>query len=258
MYLMTSPPSRRILKRTAQIGAATLGVELAVALLWPAPSQPEFDPSGTYGESSGSPLRVVAVGDSTLTAPGVKDPSEIWVSDVCRRLSRSTGRPVELTSLGAGGATAAQVVSGQLAAAVAIQPHLALVSVGANDVIRGVRWTRLVADLDRIVGDLVDGGALVVTSGVGDLGAIPRLAPPLRQMATALGRRADRAHDVVTDRHGAVKARQWDWATHEFRTRSDIWSPDRFHPNRAGHQIWADVCWQAIEPLLPGLEGEPA
>src|SRR5690606_7309449 len=170
------------------------------------------DPSGTYGTASGAPLRVVAVGDSTLTAPGVGDGSEIWVAEVCRRLAESTGRVVELGCFGVGGATAAQVVETQLTSALTFEPDLALVSVGANDVIRGVRWSRLVSDLDRIVGAFVESGALVVTSGVGDLGSIPRLAPPLRQMATALGRRADRAHDVVADRHSAVKALQWDWA----------------------------------------------
>lgn len=251
---MISPPTARLLKRTAQLGAATLGLELAIAVLWPAPPQDQFDPSGTYGTAPGAPLRVAAVGDSTLTAPGVGDGSEIWVAEVCRRLAESTRRAVELGSFGVGGATAAQVAKTQLASALAFEPDLALVSVGANDVIRGVRWSRLVSDLDRIVSAFVESGAVVVTSGVGDLGSIPRLVPPLRQMATALGRRADRAHDVVADRHKAVKALQWDWAAREFRTRSDIWSLDRFHPNREGHLIWADVCWEALQPLIPGLE----
>lgn len=254
---MIAQPAADMLKRTAQVGAVTIALELAVAVLWPAPPQDQFDPSGRYGSGGGRPLRVAALGDSTLTAPGVGDGSEVWVAEVCRRLSAATNRPVELHSFGVGGATAAQVAATQLTAAISVQPDLALVSVGANDVIRGVRWSRLVSDLDRIVAALVASGSVVITSGVGDLGAIPRLAPPLRQMATALGRRADRAHDVVTERHGAIKARQWAWATNEFRTRSDIWSPDRFHPNREGHLIWAQVCWEALEPLLPGLEELP-
>ena len=64
------------------MGAATLGLELAVAVLWPAPRQAEFDPSGTYGEGDGPPLRVAALGDSTLTAPGVAGVSDIWVTEV--------------------------------------------------------------------------------------------------------------------------------------------------------------------------------
>lgn len=248
---MIAKPAVGLLKRTAQLGAVTIGLELAAAVLWPAPHQEQFDPSGLYGSGPGRPLRVAALGDSTLTAPGVGDASEVWVAEVCRRLSAATSRPVELHSFGVGGATAAQVAATQLREAVAIEPDLALVSVGANDVIRGVRWSRLVAELDRIVGGLVQAEAIVITSGVGDLGSIPRLAPPLRHMATALGRRADRAHDVVTARHGAIKARQWIWASAEFRTRPDIWSLDRFHPNREGHMIWAEVCWEALEPLLP-------
>ncbi|MFP3915700.1 MAG: GDSL-type esterase/lipase family protein, partial [Actinomycetota bacterium] len=98
-----------------------------------------------------------------------------------------------------------------------------------------------------------DQGARVVMSGVGDLGAIPRLAPPLRQMATRRGRRGDQVHARVAERHGAVKADQWRWAAGEFRTRPDVWSPDRFHPNAAGHGIWARTCWEALEPLCGEL-----
>lgn len=247
---MTSSGAARTL---AKVGAVTLGAELAAAVLWPAPDQPEFDASGRFGSSPRVPLRVAALGDSTLTAPGVGEPDGIWVREVCRRLASETGRPVELFSFGVGGATAAAVARDQLAPALEASPHLALVSVGANDVIRGVPTARLIRDLDRIVGSLANSGAMVVTSGVGDLGSIPRLVPPLRQMATGLGRRADRAHDVVAGRHGATKVRQWDWAAAEFRIRRDIWSPDRFHPNEAGHRIWAEVCWEALVPLLPRL-----
>lgn len=247
---MMIPSSPRVMKRAVQVGAATLGLELAVAVLWPAPRQAEFDPSGTYGEGAGPPLRVAALGDSTLTAPGVAGVSDIWVTEVCRRLAQALSRPVWLRSFGAGGATAAQVARAQLPAALETRPELALVSVGANDVIRGVAPWRLARDLDRVVGSLTAAGALVVLSGVGDLGSIPRLVPPLRQVATELGRRADRAHDAVARRHGAIKARQWDWAATEFRRRSDIWSPDRFHPNAAGHRIWAEVCWESMQPLV--------
>ena len=169
---------------------------------------------------------------------------------VVRRLSERLGRPILLRSVGEGGATSADLVADQLDTAVAFLPHVALVSVGANDVIRGVPMRRLSANLDTIVSTLVESGSEVLVSGVGDMGAIPRLAPPLSQMVTQLARRADRVHDEVAARHGAHKAEQWGWASEQFRTRRDVWSPDRFHPNAAGHLIWAETCWETLSGLI--------
>lgn len=234
----------------AMAGAVTLGTELALALLWRAPQQTEFDASGTFGPVRPEALRLAALGDSTLTAPGVLDADEIWVRVVAERLSQRLDRQVDLRSFGVGGATAADVVRDQLPAAIAFSPHVSLVSVGANDVIRGVPMRRFQRSLEVIVAELRREGSEVVLSGVGDLGTIPRLAPPLRQMVTRLGRRADYIHGDVARRHGASKADQWTWSAAEFRSRRDVWSADRFHPNAAGHQIWAQVCWEALDPLV--------
>jgi lysophospholipase L1-like esterase len=239
-----------VARKLAVAGVVTVGAELALAVLWPAPEQPEFDASGSFGSSRREPLRLAALGDSTLTAPGVVGRDEIWVSVVADRLSTHLDRGVDLLSLGAGGATAAAVMRDQLPAALEFSPHVSLLSVGANDVMRGVPMRRFMGELDMIVGELSRQGSAVVMSGVGDLGAIPRLAPPLRQMASRLGRRADRIHAEVARRHGAVKADQWSWAASQFRTRHDVWSLDRFHPNAAGHQIWAEVCWAALSPMV--------
>lgn len=233
---------------------AAIGTELAFAYLWPAPRQPEFDASFLIGdELDGPPLRLAALGDSTLTAPGVSDADQIWIRQVARNLADATARPVELRSFGVGGSDTADVRYDQLPYALEFRPHLAVVSVGTNDLIRGLPVRRLYDHLDYIVGALRDGGAQVILSGVGDLGTIPRLAPPVRQMATRLGRRGDRVHQRVADKHGAIKAQQWVWAAGEFRRRSDVWSPDRFHPNAAGHEIWASTCWEAVEPLCGDL-----
>lgn len=238
-----------LLRSLAVAGVITFGAELAYAYLWPTPRQPEFDASIYVSGGEGKVLRAVALGDSTLTAPGLAEANHIWVRSVVRDLAASIGRPVDLRSLGVGGSTSADVLANQLPAALAFQPHVAFVSVGANDLIRGVPAARLARNLDRIVGELRRQGAEVVMSGVGDLGSIPRLAPPLRQMASRLGRRGDRVHAAIADRYDAIKVDQWRSAALEFRTRKDVWSVDRFHPNAAGHEIWARVCWEVVYPL---------
>lgn len=242
-----------VVRRLGLAAVLAVGAEVAFAYLWPAPRQTEHDASFRIGNGSGEPLRLAALGDSTLTGPGVEDPDDIWIRSVARQLADKTGRPVELLSLGVGGATSADVARNQLPAALDFGPHLVVLSVGANDVIRGMPMRRLASNLDLIVSGLRQAGSQVIMSGVGNLGTIPRLAPPLRQMAARLGKRADRVHQRVAERHGAIKAEQWRWASGQFQTRSDVWSADRFHPNAAGHQIWATTCWEVVEPLCVDL-----
>ncbi|MEL7208586.1 MAG: hypothetical protein AAGK32_10210, partial [Actinomycetota bacterium] len=59
-------------------------------------------------------------------------------------------------------------------------------------------------------------------------------------------RRADHAHRRVALARARVhKAPMWD-TTPVFRTRTDIWSTDNYHPNGKGHAVWADV----VEPAF--------
>lgn len=235
---------------------ATLILELLVALLWPAPDQEQFDPSGLVGEGPGDPLRMAILGDSSCTAPGVASSDDIWVRIVARRLAETLDRPILILSTAVGGATSGDVVTDQLADAVAFDPDIVLISVGANDIIHGIRLARLRGNLDIIISAFEASGALVVASGIGDLGTVPRLAPPLRQTISALSRRADQVYTEVAKEYGAIKADQWATAAESFRTRRDIWSPDWFHPNARGHLIWADTAWETIAPHLETLANE--
>ena len=90
----------------------------------------------------------------------------------------------------------------------------------------------------------------VVVAGVGDLGTVPRLLPPLRQLASRRGRRGDAVQARVAERYGAIKADLWGAAADAFRSDPSIFSPDLFHPAAPGHRVWADAAWEALEPHL--------
>ena len=238
----------RILKRGVTAGAVVLGAEAAYAVLRPAPKQVEFDPSGTFGDAHLPPMRVAVMGDSSVTAPGVSGPEEIWVSRVCAHLAET--RHVTLQSFAVSGSRAADLLENQLEPTLAFAPDLVIVSIGANDAIKGVSLRTFEGQLDELIGVLVETDALVVMSGVGDLGTIPRLYPPLRNMMTRRSARFDRVHHLVAGRYGA----------HVVEHRSDnpgiwysdrgLWSADLFHVSAAGHERWANVTWRTLEPLL--------
>lgn len=239
----------RLLKRVAAVASAVLVVEILYAILRPSPKMESFDPSAEFGDPVLPTLRVAVVGDSSVHAPGVFDPGDIWVSRVCTRLA-DRGRHVVMKSFAVGGSKARDVIDGQLDDAVAFDPDIAFVSVGANDTLRGVSLGRFEAELDEIVGRLAGTGALIVQSGVGVMGTIPRLYPPLSTTMTMRSARFDRTHREVAARHGThVIDQRSDEPALWYRDRS-LWAADHFHVSGAGHARWAETTWRTLETLL--------
>lgn len=237
----------RLLRRGVIAGVALVGVETAYAILRPAPELPSFDPSGEFGDPSNPRLRIAVLGDSSVTAPGVAGPEQIWITHICRWLAKDYH--VILDSVAIGGATAGSVLEKQMENAILFGPDLIFVSVGANDALKAVPRRRFERNLDLLIGRLSETGATVVQSGVGALGAIPRLFPPLSNVVARRARRFDAVHREVAERHG----------THVVDHSSDIdlwrrdrslWSPDLFHASAAGHNRWADMAWRTIGPLV--------
>lgn len=243
----------RVLARGIAATGLLVAAELAYAVLRPAPRQTEFDPSATFGDPSLPPMRVAVLGDSSVTAPGVTEPSHIWVSLVCARLGEH--RHVRLRSFAAGGSKAEDLIRDQLEPALRFRPHLVLVAVGANDLIRGVRPTLFADRLGHIVSRLVESGAEVVLSGVGDMGTIPRLRPPLRRIISNRSALYDAIHRKVAAAHGAHVVDQRSDDPKVWYTDRDLWSPDLFHVSASGHRRWAEVTWRTVEPLVLGRDG---
>lgn len=241
----------RLLRRGAVAGATLLGLEAAYAVLRPAPRLEDFDPSGEYGDPSNDTLRIAVLGDSSVTAPGVSGAHEIWVSRVCQRLSEQQHHVV-LRSFAVGGSMAHNVLANQADNAIAFDPHVFFVSVGANDVIKGVPGRIFERNLGRLIGKLAGTGAVVVQSGVGIMGTIPRLHPPLSTLMSRRARRFDRIHRKVASAHGTYVVDQWSDDARIWNSDRSLWAADLFHVSSAGHARWADTAWRTIGPLLNG------
>ena len=226
-------------------------MEAAYAVLRKVPFQEEFDASGSLGPPDGKPLVMVVIGDSTCTGPGVSDPSELWCRLVASRIAER-GHRVTIKSFAVGGATTSTALQTQVPEAEAFDADLTFVAVGTNDVIHQVSLPTLEKNLDDIVRRLSQTSQQVVVAGIGDLGTVPRLLPPLRQLASRRGRRADAVQARVAARHGAIKADLWGAAAEAFRTDPSIFSADLFHPASPGHLVWAEAAWEALEPHLVG------
>ncbi len=229
-------------------GAALIAAEAAYAVLRPVPLLEQFDPSGEFGDPASPTMRVAVLGDSSVTAPGVAGPHEIWVSLVCSRLAET--RHVVLRSFAVGGSMAHNVIASQLDEAIVFNPDLVFVSVGANDVIKGVSSRRFAVNLDHLIGRLAGTGAVVVQSGVGHLGTIPRLHPPLSSMMARRAVRFDRIHWRVAAKHGTTVVDQRSDDARVWHKDRSLWAEDLVHVSPAGHARWAETTWRTVGPLV--------
>ena len=139
------------------------------------------DASGRFGTPGASPIHIVAIGDSTMTGPGLLDPADLWLRQAIDRLDPVY--EVELHVLAKGGAWTKEIREEQTHRALTLRPDIAVVSGGSNDSIRGVPLRRIRSDLTYIAGALAEIASTVILTGVGDMGSILRLPQPL---ATAL------------------------------------------------------------------------
>jgi lysophospholipase L1-like esterase len=223
-------------------GVVLLVIEAGLARSGPMFSGPPLELDASVAEGARPALAVVWLGDSTAAGVGASEAATALPTVVARGLER----PVELTVLARSGATVADVVERQLPALAGLSPDVVFVSVGANDV------THLTsrADFERAYRRLVAGlpePAEVVLLGVPDMGAIPRLAQPLRAVAGLRGRQLDEVVQEVASDTRSVYVDIAGETGPPFRRDPDrFFAADRYHPSDAGYQRWAEAVLDVV------------
>lgn len=237
----------RVVGRLALAGAAATAVQFMRARTG-YPWFGDLDPSGDFGDPAKLPVDLLLVGDSSCTGSGLADPADIWVRQLMPRFAERYH--VRLVSLAAGGAQVADVIRDQLPQATRRQWDVVFVSVGANDVLRSPSLAVTRRWLSGLVEGLLTHARIVVLSGAGDMGTSPRMLPPFNWMMRHRSRQLDRVHASVAA--GRERVRKVDMWAHvgAWRSRDDIWAGDGFHPNRAGHALWAEAIYPALAAAI--------
>lgn len=227
--------------------AAGLAAQVWWAVSRPHPSFTDLDCSGIEG-ASGPTVVVKALGDSTLTGPGLDRPGDVWLRLAARTVAEELGVRLDCRILAVGGSRASDVLVDQVPFLEEEPPDIAVVAVGANDVLKGTSLRAFRREMLLVVEHLHRVAPEVLVAGIGDLGTIPRLLRPLSNVVTHGAQRVNAAIASVIAEVGEG-AHFVDVAAADLvlaDATAEVFSPDRFHVSAVGHAAWADC---AVGPL---------
>ena len=199
-----------------------------------------------------APVVYAALGDSTVEGVGASRPELNYVSRLLSRL-RAAYPNARSVNLGVAGAASADVVAGQLARAVELQPGLVTLSVGPNDITGRVPVETFAKNLDTILGRLArETRALVVANLLPDLAVTPRFhASRARE---AVGRQTVLFNEALARgarTHRVALVDLYEPSRREVPERPELVWSDGYHPSDAGYARWAELLWRGVEAGIP-------
>lgn len=186
----------------------------------------------------------VALGDSTTE--GIDDPYpggaryRGWADRLAEYLA-TVNPGIHYANLAIRGRKIGQIHDTQLEPALALNPDLASVVGGVNDLLRRqVDLDQVAATMEQMQTRLIAGGATVLTMTLPDLSSSIGVARLVRGRV----RTYNRLMREIAGRTGAVMV---DMAAEPLAAHPSLWSADRLHANTEGHARIAAAVARALE-----------
>lgn len=212
-----------------------------------APALPEAPSAGIDGRARTlaevDPDRpvILAFGNS-LTEGRMVEPEESYPSQL-QRLLEDAGYEHQVVNDGEDGLTTSGGLA-RLDRALALEPEMVILELGANDGLRGTPVETIRANLETLLTSFLDNGAVVVLAGI----TLPRNYGP-DYIAAFESIYSDLAASFEVPfipflLEGAVDLED------PTRTIGLYMQADGTHPSAAGYEIVADTVFQAIRPYL--------
>ncbi|HSF06623.1 MAG TPA: SGNH/GDSL hydrolase family protein [Methylomirabilota bacterium] len=212
---------------------------------------PRSDTARGLPAERGADVHYVALGDSTVEGVGASRRELNYVSRIHARL-RERYPAARLRNLGVSGATSADVRAGQLGPAVEVRPRLVTLSVGPNDITRGVPVQQYEGNIRSILESLTGKTpAIIVVNLLPDLSVTRRFGGGRHHERVArLSVEFNEALRRTAQIYGAEVVDLYSASRDEVPRRPELLSADGYHPSDAGYARWAELMWQGIEKRM--------
>ena len=196
----------------------------------------------------GRPIRILAMGESSVSGIGLASGEETVAAATARSLARLTNRPATWRTQGRSGATVREGIDYLLPCLASEPADLLIVAFGVNDVMALRSPSRFADDLKEFIStarNRIGSEAAVVVGGVAPVHSFPALRSPLSNVlgwwadalqaaAEGLSRRLPR---LVVERLPP-------------RLEPERFAVDGFHTNAGAHALWGEDIAALAMPLL--------
>ena len=215
------------------------------------------DSTGWYGRGRPAPaIKIALLGDSSAAGYGVASVEQTPGAWLGSGVAERADRRVHVREFAAVGAQSSHLER-QVTSALLLDPDVAVVLIGANDVTHGVLPAASVRHLSEAVRRLRDADVAVVVGTCPDLGTIRPLPPPLRQVARVWSRRLAAAQTIAVVEAGGRTVSLGSILGPEFAAAPALlFGPDQFHPSAAGYEALARTLVPSVLDALGLGEAE--
>jgi lysophospholipase L1-like esterase len=184
-------------------------------------------------------MRFLVLGDSLAAGTGAAGATDTLGARLTRSLEQA-GHDVRLDVVAVPGATSLDLAA-QVRRATALQPDLALLVIGANDLTRRVAPCAAAAALGAALRELRAGGAEVLVVPTPDLSSVAWVPPAFRPLVAGICEQLRSRQRNAAEAAGAVVAPVAADLSATFAADPALFSADRFHPSSAGYALVADA-----------------
>jgi lysophospholipase L1-like esterase len=232
-------------------GVLTAEAKIARKTIGELRPDPVPDATGWYGRGRPGPaVKIALFGDSSAAGYGVDRVEETPGALLGSGVAEQGDRRVYLREFCKVGAVSADL-RGQIDRALPIEPDVAVILVGANDVTHVTRPSESVQHLSEGVLRLREAGVQVVVGTCPDLGTIKPIAPPLKQVARSWSRRLAAAQTIAVIQQGGRTVSLGSILGPEFAAAPAIlFGPDQFHPSAEGYRALGRILLPSVLAAL--------
>lgn len=203
--------------------------------------------NGTAG-SSGEPLRVLFIGDSSAAGVGVAQQSEAMPYQAATDAARLLGRAVEWRSIAASGANTSDAL--QLYLDQPAEPaDIVITALGVNDATAQRTGAQFSADYQQLLEAVADrsGAHLTIVSGLPPMEKFAAIPQPLRWYLGNYARNLDQALQALCNANPRIR-----FLPLAFQPSHEM-ARDGFHPGKAQYRDWAHAIAAEIKAAVaPG------
>lgn len=196
-------------------------------------------------EQSGTPLRLLVLGESTVAGVGAACLEQALAGQLAVALARRLARPVQWQALGENGITAGEACR-RLLPQVGERFDLVVLVFGVNDTTHFTSAAAWRAALARLIERFRGQGAAVLCTGVPPLEHFHALPWLLRQLLGWRARLLDAQLRAQAQDSGAR------YCGLSLAMRREFLAIDGYHPSTLGYRVWAEGLAEVAAALYPG------